>query len=67
MDAGPDSLRNASKKVDHKTGECLGNKILDAATNSFNDKIVKQEPVGEIIIPLEKREEILNDLRKTLI
>ena len=29
-----------------------------------NNKIVRQEPVEEIIIPLEKREEMLNELRQ---
>ena len=44
----------------------MGNKIADAVTKSNNDKIVKQKPVEEIIIPLEKRDEILNNFRKVL-
>ena len=67
MDTGLDT----SKKVVHKAGEYLGNKIADALlsktlamrTNSSNDKIEKQEPVDEI---LEKREEILSKFRKVL-
>ena len=67
MDTGLDT----SKKVVHKAGEYLGNKIADALlsktlamrTNSSNDKIEKQEPVDEI---LEKREETLSKFRKVL-
>ena len=33
---------------------------------SNDDNIEKQEPAEEIIIPPEKREEILNKLRKVL-
>ena len=33
---------------------------------SNDDNIEQQEPVEEIIIPLEKRDEILNNLRKVL-
>ena len=36
---------------------------MNAVTKSNDDKIVKQEPVKEIMIPLEKRDKILNDLR----
>ena len=46
---------DASKKVVHKAGEVLGNKIEDAVTNSNDDNIEKQEPVEEIIIPAEKK------------
>ena len=59
MDKGLD----ASKKVVHKTGEYLGNKIPYVITS---DNIEKQEAVGEIIIPPEKREGILKILRKVL-
>ena len=55
MYAGLDDLKTASKKVVHKAaeagGEFLGNKIADVE----EDVLVKQEPVGEIIIPPEKR------------
>ena len=54
LDTGLDSLKTASEKVVYKAS-----KFLD-------DKIEKQEPVEEIIIPLEKRNEILNDLRQVL-
>ena len=59
-----DYLKTTSKKVVHKTGEFLGKKIADAVTKSSNNKIVKQEP--KIIIPPEKRDEILNELRQVL-
>ena len=41
-------------------------KTADTVTKSSNDNIEKQEPVAEIIIPPEKRDEILNKLRKVL-
>ena len=44
----------------------LLNKIADAVTKSNDDNIEKQEPVEEIIIPPEKRDEILHKLRKVL-
>ena len=62
LDAGLD----ASKKVVHKAGEFIGNKISNAVTKSNYDDIEKQEPVEEIIIQPEKREEILNKLRRVL-
>ena len=53
----------ASKKVVHEAGEFIGNKI-GGAVNDGN--VEKQEPVEQIIIPPEKRDEILNKLRKVL-
>ena len=64
MDTALDSLKNDSKWVVHETGELLGNKIVDAVTNSYDDKTAETEE--EIIIPPEKRE-ILNELNKTSI
>ena len=64
MGTGLDSLKTNSKKVIHKVGEFKGNKIEDVVTKSNNEKIMKQEPVEEITIPLEKRDEILGKLRK---
>ena len=54
------------KKVVHKAGEFIGNKIADAVTKSNDDNIDKQESDEEIIIPPEERDEILNNLRKVL-
>ena len=66
MNTGLDSLKTVSKKVVHKSGEFLRNKIADAVTKSNNDTIRKQEPVEEINIPPDKREEILNESRQLL-
>ena len=60
MDTGLDSLKTASKNVIHKAGEFIGNKSADAVTKSNDDEIEKQEPVEAIIIPLKKRDKILN-------
>ena len=62
MDKGLD----ASKKVVHKGGEFIRNKIADAVTKSNDDNIEKQEPVEEIIILPEKGKEVLNKLRRVL-
>ena len=67
LDTGLDALKSAPKKVVHKTGKFLGNKIVDSVTTSNSDKIVKQEPVEETIIPQEERDEILNKLRQVLL
>ena len=61
------SLKTGSTKVVHKTGKCLENKIADAATKSKDNKIEKKRTVEEIIIPLEKIDEILNELRQILL
>ena len=66
MDTGLNALKTVSKKVFHKAGEFIGDKIADTITNSNDDKIEKQEPVQKIIIPLEKRHKILNNLRQVL-
>ena len=63
MNTGLDSLKTTSKKVVHKAGEFLRNKTGDAGTKSNDDKIVKLDEIPgnaeEIIIPPEKRDEIL--------
>ena len=66
LHTGTDSLKPASKKLVHKTVEFMGNKIADAVTNLLDDKIGKTNAVEEIIIPTEKREKILNELRQVL-
>ena len=60
------TVKTASKNVIHKGGESFGNIIAGTVTKSNDDKIVEQEPAEEIIIPLEKRGEILDKLRKVL-
>ena len=66
LDKGLDAVNTASKKVVHKAGEFIGNKIANIGTMSNDDNIEKQEPVEEAIIQSEKRDEILNKLRKLL-
>ena len=56
MNTGLDAVKRASKNVVHKAGEFIGNKFADAVTKSNDDKIVKQEPVEEMIILPEKRD-----------
>ena len=43
LDTGLDSLKTASKKVVHRAGEYLGNKVADAVINSNDDKITKPD------------------------
>ena len=50
MDTGLD----ATKKVVHYAGEFLGNETADTVTKSSHDEIVKEEPVWQKFIPLEK-------------
>ena len=45
LDKGLDSLKTTSRKVVHKAGWLLVNKVADAVTNSNNEKIVKTKPV----------------------
>ena len=66
LDTGLDAVKTACKKVVHKTGEFLENKIADTVTKSNDDNVKKKEPVEEIIIPPEKRDEVLSKLRKVL-
>ena len=67
LDRGLDSLKTVSKKVVHKTGKFLGNKIADVMTKSNGDKIVKQEPAEEIIILPKVRDEMLSKSRHALL
>ena len=63
---GLDALKSASKKVVHKaaevTGQFIGNKITDRIAKP--DESLRD--VEEIVIPPEKREEILNKLKLLL-
>ena len=72
MDAGKDFAKKAGKKVLHKsaeaTGEMIGNKIADRITRSSRNKAQKEddslmEGTQELIIPLEKREQMIRDLK----
>ena len=66
LDTGLDSLKSASKKVVHKAGEFIGNKITDAVAKSNDNKILKQEPVGRNNYST-RRDEISNKLRQALL
>ena len=72
LSAGKDFAKIASKKVLTKsaeaTGDLIGNKIADRITKSARNKEQKEddrimEETQEIIIPPEKREQIIRDLK----
>ena len=67
LDTELDALKTASQKVVHKRVDFVGNIIADAVTKANDDKMVKQEPAEERVIPLEKGDEILNNLRQVLL
>ena len=71
MHTGLKSLKTPSKKVFHKTGGFIENKIADTVPKSNDEKIVRPEEnprnVEEIIIPPEERDEILYKLRQLLL
>ena len=68
--AGLDAAKTASKKVIHNAAEVTGKFI----GNKLAEKVVKPKPwpdinswdVEETVIPPEKREEILSELRQIL-
>ena len=72
LSAGKDFAKIAGKKVLTKsaeaTGDLIGNKIADRITKSARNKEQKEndrimEETQEIIIPPEKREQIVKDLK----
>ena len=72
MDAGKGFAKIAGKKVLTKsaeaTGDLIGNKIADRITKSSRNKEQKEddrimEETQELIIPPEKREQIIRDLK----
>ena len=72
MDAGKDFAKIEGKKVLHKsaesTGEMIGNKKADRKTKISRNKTQKDddrimEETQELIIPREKREQIIRDLK----
>ena len=72
ISAGKDFAKIAGKKVLTKsaeaTGDMIGNKIADRITKSTKDKAQKEddrkmEETQELIIPPEKREQIIKDLK----
>ena len=62
--------RNASTNVVHKTaettGELIGNKIAEKNVKPKSVRDKNSRNFEEILIPLEKRQEMLNGLRKVL-
>ena len=72
MDAVKDFAKIAGKKVLIKsaeaTGDMIGNKIADRITKSSSNKAQREddkimEETQELIIPPEKREQIIRDLK----
>ena len=72
MDAGKDFAKIAGKKVLTKsaeaTGDLIGNKIADRITKITRNKDKKEddrimEETQELVIPPEKREQIIRDLK----
>ena len=72
LNAGKDFAKIAGKKVLTKsaeaTGDLIGNKIADRLTKSTRNKTQKEddrimEETQEVIIPPEKREQIIKDLK----
>ena len=72
IDTGKDFAKIAGKKVLNKsaeaTGDLIGNKIADRITKSTRNKDQKEddrimEETQEVIIPPEKREQIIRDLK----
>ena len=72
MDASKYFAKISGKKVLHKsaeaTGEMIGNKVADRITKSSRNKAQKEddrimEETQEILIPPEKREQIIRDLK----
>ena len=72
ISAGKDFAKLAGKKVLTKsaeaTGDLIGNKIADRITKSTRNKAQKEddrimEETQELIIPPEKREQIIKDLK----
>ena len=70
MNTGLDALRTDSKKVVHKAAQAtdrfIGNKIADKIAKPKHVTDENPRNVEEIIIPPEKTEEILNELRQAL-
>ena len=54
LDTGIDTLKFASEKLVHETGGFIGNKVADTVTKLNNAKIVKREPVQELLFYQKK-------------
>ena len=54
LDTGIDALKFASEKLVHEAGGFIGNKVADTVTKLNNVKIVKREPVQELLFYQKK-------------
>ena len=68
LSAGKDFAKIAGKKVLTKSAEATGNKITERISKSTRNKAQKEddrimEETQELIIPPEKREQIIKDLK----
>ena len=67
---GLDNVKTASKKVVHKTAEAsrelIGNKITENIVKPKTAPNENSRNVDKIVIPPEKRQEILNESRQVL-
>ena len=54
LDTGIDALEFASEKLVHEAGGFIGNKVADTVTKLNNAKIVKREPVQELLFYQKK-------------
>ena len=67
---GIDGAKSTSKKVVHKTAEAtrelIGNKVPEKILKPKPVLIVNSRNVEEIVIPLGKRQKILNNLKQML-
>ena len=68
LNTGLDYVKATSKKVVHKAGKFIGNKIADVVTKSNDDDKPNEKPrnIEKVVIPPKKRDEILNKFRKLL-
>ena len=63
MDAARTALKRVVQKIAETIGDVIGNKIADKITWIGKPKEKETKKVEEIYIPLEKRQQIVNDLR----
>ena len=65
------AAKTASKKVVHKTveatGELIGNKLTKSIVKPKSTSRANSRNVDVVVIPSEKRQEILNELRLVLL
>ena len=68
--AGSDTSKTDSKKVNHKTAEAtdelIGNKIADKTVKPLPVPDANWRDVEKIVIPPQRRKEVLNELTQVL-